>query len=77
MLELDDEEKEFLKKEMEKIVEWVSKLEELDVGGEEFRFLANIHFREDEPKPTLKREDLFSKYNHDGIYFIVPKVVEK
>lgn len=77
MLELDEKEKENLKKEMEKIIEWVSKLEELQIEGEEIVFLSSTPLREDKPKETLKREEIISPYNHEGIFFVVPKVVEK
>lgn len=77
MIELEEEEKEYLKKEMEKIIEWVSKLEELDIEGEDVVFLAHTPLREDEPKQTLQRKDIISPYNYEGIFFIVPKVVEK
>lgn len=77
MLELDEKEKEYLKKEMENIIEWVSKLEELEIEGEEAIFLSSTPLREDKPEETLKREDIISSYSHDGIFFVVPKVVEK
>ncbi len=77
MLELEEEEKEYLEKEMEKIIDWVSKLEELDIEGEEVVFLTNTPLRDDEPEQTLKRKDILPSQNYDGIFFIVPKVVEK
>lgn len=77
MIELEKEEKEYLKKEMEKIIEWVSKLEELDIEGEDVVFLTHTPLREDETKQTLQRKDIISPYNYEGIFFIVPKVVEK
>ncbi len=77
MLELEENEKEKLKKEMEKIIEWVSKLEELDIEGEDVAYLTHTPLREDEPGNTLKRKDVMPKYNYDGVFFIVPKVVEK
>jgi aspartyl-tRNA(Asn)/glutamyl-tRNA(Gln) amidotransferase subunit C len=77
MLELEEEEKEYLEKEMEKIIDWVSKLEELDIEGEEVVFLTNTPLRDDEPEQTLLRKDILPFQNYDGIFFIVPKVVEK
>lgn len=77
MLEVKEEEKEYLKKEMEKIIDWVSKLEELDIEGEEVVFLTYSQLREDEPEQTLQRKDILSSQNYDGMFFIVPKVVEK
>ncbi len=77
LLELEEEEKEYLKKEMEKIIDWVSKLEELDIEGEEVVFLNYSPLREDEPEQTLPRKDILPLQNYDGIFFIVPKVVEK
>lgn len=77
MLELDEREKEYLKKEMEKIIDWVSKLEELEIEGEEGTFLISTPLREDKAGETLKREDIMSSFNHEGVFFIVPKVVEK
>ncbi len=77
MIELEEGEKEYLKKDMEKIIEWVSKLEELDIEGEDVVCLTHIPLREDGPGQTLKREDVMPKFNYDGIFFIVPKVVEK
>lgn len=77
MLELKEEEKEHLKKEMEKIIDWVSKLEKLDIEGEEVVFLNYSQLREDEPEQTLQRKDILPLKNYDGIFFIVPKVVEK
>jgi|GEM_PF-2278025 aspartyl-tRNA(Asn)/glutamyl-tRNA(Gln) amidotransferase subunit C len=77
MLELEEKEKDKIKEDMEKIIEWVSKLEELDIEGEEYFYLKKSSLREDEPKETLEREDVLPENNFQGIFFIVPKVVEK
>lgn len=77
MLEVKEEEKEYLKKEMEKTIDWVSKLEELYIEGEEVVFLTYSQLREDEPEQTLQRKDVLPSQNYDGMFFIVPKVVEK
>lgn len=77
MLEVKEEEKEYLKKEMEKTIDWVSKLEELDIEGEEVVFFTCSQLREDEPEQTLQRKDILPSQNYDGMFFIVPKVVEK
>lgn len=77
MLELEEKEKENLSKEMEKIIDWVSELEKLDIEGEEIVFLTYSPLREDEPEKTLERKDILPSKNYDGIFFVVPKVVEK
>jgi len=79
-INLRDEEAQNLAKDLEGILDYVKKLEKLDVSNVEPTShvlpLKNIH-REDEVKPSLNRDELLkiSVKQHNGS-FQVPKVIE-
>jgi len=79
-LELDDEYLEKMTSQLNAILGYIAKLEELDTSGVEPMShpgaLQNV-FREDEPGPSLDREDALSNAPSqlDGFYK-VPKVIE-
>ncbi|MGQ9617576.1 MAG: Asp-tRNA(Asn)/Glu-tRNA(Gln) amidotransferase subunit GatC [Candidatus Aminicenantia bacterium] len=77
MIEVDEDEKTRLKEEMGKILQWISKLEEVTIEGEGFSFLTHIPLRDDEPKVSLHRDEVISSTEGNGVFFVVPKVVEK
>ncbi len=77
MIELREEEKESLKIDMEKILQWISKLEELGVEGEQITYLSYTPLREDEIRPSFHRKDVIKFSDKDSAFFIVPKVVDK
>ena len=78
-LKLDGEERENLKQDFQKMLDFVDKLQEVDTEGieplihitEEFN-----HLREDEPESPLPKEEVLKNApNQDGTYFRVPKVL--
>jgi len=75
----EDEKKDFVEK-LNSVVEYIEKLEEVDVEGVKPMYHAvdvkNV-FREDEVKPSFKREDMISNApDVEGGCFRVPKVVK-
>ncbi len=77
MIELSEEEKDSLKIDMEKILQWISKLEELEVEGEQITYLSYTPLREDEIRPFFQRKDVIKFSDKDFAFFVVPKVVDK
>jgi len=79
-LELDDESRKYFASQLEKILEYVRKLNELDTDEVEplshILPLKNV-WRTDEVKESLSREEALrnSPAHKDGM-FIVPKVIE-
>lgn len=80
-LEFAEEEKEDIKKDLEKMIGFIDKLDELDTTGVEplLHMSSNINiFRKDEVQGELKREDVFKNAPlHDGEFFKVPKVIRR
>ncbi len=79
-LEFDSEEKARIKIDMERMLDFVEKLNELDTTGVEplihVSDEANV-FRADEVTESLTQaEALKNAPHHDSFYFKVPKVVE-
>lgn len=79
-LELDEKEVEQFSGELSAIIEYIEKLNELDVDGvEPLAHCLEIHnvFREDVIKPSLDNEQAIANApdRHDG-YFKVPKVLD-
>ena len=80
-LSFDSREKERIRQDLEKMIGFVDKINELNLGdvtpmvhlpGE-----TNI-FREDEVKDVISREDaLKNAASHDGVFFKVPKAIKK
>ena len=80
-LEFDEQAKEGLKKDLQKILNLVEKLEEIDVEGvEPLIYMTdekNI-LRKDVVKDTVTKEDaLLNAPQRDSDYFKVPKVIKK
>ena len=80
-LKFNDEEKKEIRNDLQRMISFVDKLNELDITGIE----PLIHMsdetsalREDEVKGQINREDAFKNApDHDGQYFKVPKVIKK
>jgi aspartyl-tRNA(Asn)/glutamyl-tRNA(Gln) amidotransferase subunit C len=81
MLQFDDQEREEIKRDLEKMIGFVDKLKELDTTGVEplLHMSANTDvLREDKPANMISREEaLQNAPQHDGSYFKVPKVIKK
>ena len=80
-LEFSTEEKEDIKKELRRMIEFVEKLGELDTTGVEpllhMSPAINV-LREDTPGSSVTREEaLANAPATDGTYFKVPKVIRK
>ncbi|MGN6531496.1 MAG: Asp-tRNA(Asn)/Glu-tRNA(Gln) amidotransferase subunit GatC [Ginsengibacter sp.] len=80
-LEFDDEEKEVIKNDLEKMIGFIDKLNELDTTGVEplLHLSENVNiFRTDTVKGQISRKDVFKNAPlHDDEFFKVPKVIKK
>ena len=80
-LEFSEEEKEDIKNDLEKMIGFIDKLNELDTTGVEplLHVSENINiFREDKVNGEISREDVFRNAPlHNGDFFKVPKVIKK
>mgnify|MGYP003340164878 CR=1 FL=1 len=80
-LHFSDAEKESIKKELKQMIEFVDKLGEVEVEGVEplmHMSDATNRLREDEVKGSVSREEAMKNApESDGIYFRVPKVINK
>ena len=80
-LEFDEQAKEGLKKDLQKILNLVEKLEEIDVEGvEPLIYMTDEKnvLRKDVVKGTVSKEDaLLNAPQRDSDYFKVPKVIKK
>ena len=80
-LEFKDAEKDAIKKDMQQMIAFIDKLNELDTTGVEplIHMTDNINsLREDEVKGTITHEEaLMNAPLHDGQFFKVPKVINK
>ncbi|HET6766508.1 MAG TPA: Asp-tRNA(Asn)/Glu-tRNA(Gln) amidotransferase subunit GatC [Chitinophagaceae bacterium] len=80
-LEFNDEDKERIKNDLQKMISFVEKLDELDLEGTEplLHMSANVNvLREDEIKGSVSREEaLKNAPAHDDKFFKVPKVIKK
>lgn len=77
-LELTEEEKKPISLQMEKIVEWVSQLAELETGTEEMYTPVNFNLRMEEDKvaPSLSQEEVMAMApEKEGDFIKVPKVL--
>ncbi|HEU4413350.1 MAG TPA: Asp-tRNA(Asn)/Glu-tRNA(Gln) amidotransferase subunit GatC [Candidatus Angelobacter sp.] len=81
-LELTDQERRRMLQDLNSILEYIDRLNELDTGG--VPPMASIAtdrdsaWREDVPLPCLSRADaLKNAPDTDGIFFKVPKVIDK
>ena len=80
-LKFDESEKESIKKDLQKMIQFVEKLNELDTTGVEplLHMSSNINIlRTDEVKGSITREaGLQNAATHDEHFFKVPKVIKK
>ncbi len=80
-LQFNNEEKEEIKNDLQKMIGFIDKLNELDTTGVAplLHMSDNINIlREDEVKGSLNREDVFRNAPlHDTQFFLVPKVIKK
>jgi aspartyl-tRNA(Asn)/glutamyl-tRNA(Gln) amidotransferase subunit C len=80
-LEFNAQEKEEIKTDLQRMIRFVDKLNELDLEGTEplLHLSANINvLRDDEVKGSVSRvEALKNAPAHDDKFFIVPKVIKK
>ncbi len=81
MLHFNEEEKASIKKDLERMISFVEKLNELDTSGVTplLHLSENINvLREDEVNGSISREEgLKSAAVHDEQFFKVPKVIKK
>ena len=80
-LHFDDAGKTAVKKDLQRMIQFVEKLDELDTSGIEplLHMTDNINvLREDEVKGSIRREEgLKNAPLHDEEFFKVPKVIKK
>jgi len=80
-LEFDAAEKEEIKKDLQRMITFVEKLDELDLKGTEplLHMSANVNvLRDDEVTGSISREEgLKNAPAHDDKFFKVPKVIKK
>ena len=80
-LEFEEHEKEEIKLDMQKMISFIEKLNELDTTGIEplLHMSNNVNvLREDEIKESITREEaLLNASIHDEQFFKVPKVIRK
>ena len=80
-LEFNDADKEAIRLDLEKMIAFVEKLNELDTSNVEplIHMSESVNIlREDEVKGSVTREEaLRNAPDTDGIYFRVPKVIRK
>lgn len=80
-LRFNPEEKELIKKDLQRMIEFVDQLKELDVEGVEplMHMSDNLdRLRNDEVKGSVSREEALQNAPvTDGVYFKVPKVIKK
>lgn len=80
-LEFDEDEKQEIKDDLEKMIGFIDKLNELDTAGIEplLHMTENINiFRKDEVSGSISKEDVFKNAPlHDDDFFKVPKVIKK
>ena len=79
-LEFNDAEKEEIKQDLQKMIAFIDKLNELDTTGVEplLHMSDNVNvLREDEVKGSISREEaLINAALHDEQFFKVPKVIK-
>lgn len=80
-LEFDETEKEEIKSDLEKMIGFIDKLNELDTTGVDplLHMSDNVNvFRKDEVKNEINREEVFRNAPlHNEEFFKVPKVIKK
>ena len=80
-LEFNDAEKDEIKNDLQKMIAFIDKLNELDTSGVEplLHMSENVNvLREDEVKGSISREEALKNAPlHDEQFFKVPKVIKK
>ena len=79
-LRFEGEEKEAIRQDLEKMIGFVEKLQELDTTGvEPLRHMSSIvKLREDKLEGSISREEaLQNAAHHNDAFFLVPKVLNK
>jgi aspartyl-tRNA(Asn)/glutamyl-tRNA(Gln) amidotransferase subunit C len=80
-LEFNDAERDEIKNDLQKMIAFIDKLNELDTTGVEplLHMSENVNvLREDEVKGSISREDALKNAPlHDEHFFKVPKVIKK
>lgn len=80
-LEFNDAEKDEIKNDLQKMIAFIDKLNELDTSGVEplLHMSENVNvLREDEVKGSISREEALQNAPiHDDQFFKVPKVIKK
>lgn len=80
-LEFDETEKQDIKNDLEKMIGFIDKLNELDTSGVEplLHMSENVNiFRKDEVQGQIGKEEVFRNAPvHDNEFFKVPKVIKK
>jgi aspartyl-tRNA(Asn)/glutamyl-tRNA(Gln) amidotransferase subunit C len=80
-LKFGEEEKQQIKNDLQKMISFVQKLNELDTSGVEpmTHMTSEVNIlREDEVKGSITREEALKNAPvHDGMFFKVPKVMKK
>jgi aspartyl-tRNA(Asn)/glutamyl-tRNA(Gln) amidotransferase subunit C len=80
-LQFEGVEKEAIKTDLQKMIQFVDKLNEIDTTGVEplLHMSDNINvLRKDEIKGSISRQEgLKNAPVHDGVFFKVPKVIKK
>lgn len=80
-LEFDENEKQEIRTDLEKMLGFIDKLNELDTTSVEplLHMTKNVNiFREDEVEGEISRKDVFRNARlHDEEFFKVPKVIKK
>ena len=81
MLQFSEEERASIKADLQKMIGFVDKLKELDTTGVEplLHMSPNVNvLRDDVPGNMLSREAaLENAPQHNGVYFMVPRVINK
>jgi aspartyl-tRNA(Asn)/glutamyl-tRNA(Gln) amidotransferase subunit C len=80
-LQFNDAEKENIRTDLQRMVNFIEKLQEVNTDGVEplTHMTGNVDiFREDQPKKTITTEEgMRNATKHTDNYFVVPKVIKK
>ncbi|HID07785.1 MAG TPA: Asp-tRNA(Asn)/Glu-tRNA(Gln) amidotransferase subunit GatC [Armatimonadetes bacterium] len=78
-LKLSEEEKEIFTKQLDTILQYMDKLNELDTADVEptFHVVSHVNaFREDEPRRSMEREEVMANApSRKGEFFCVPRIL--
>ena len=84
-LELTDEERSRMERDLNSILDYIDRLNELDTSNSspmaqvaQLSPIGDAHWREDKPRPCLERQQaLRNAPQSTGAFFRVPKVIER